>query len=320
MQHARKSRDDSLPSHTTYLRIANHPKWKNMSFMLAVEKGRLVFYGSASSRVTQEEWLRRASELAVPLTWIAGGVFVMEERAMGVTDVNSVYVACEVLLNFPLLPPPEDGEDALMEGFSVALYSTFPFNGAQTHVPRLRCVLTGEGRSTWSLKGPTPLHGRLLQAVVACLVERTDVSQFHLYSDADEPEGGETKDRPGVAAEAGAVTFLRGRAGTHTVPHGKGCSSQMWYGFSRLSCQEWLDTETRDALGLWEEDGEEELECEFVPAHIFFTRAADRKRPRDTDDDHSSSSVAARWGKCFMIECKVMRIIDPEQVEETQGA
>lgn len=282
----------SLCHHTAMLRVMGHPTLKDLLVSLSIERGRLVLFVTASSRVTQQYLSERMELLGVALDWVAGAALVWEPAALAPSAANPVYYLWDTLLDLPLVPTRLSSTGAaagawgprMIEGLGVTIVSSVPFPGAACRESSLRlteqipilCPNTSTPvgrRYVWRVVGPTGLPNvilpRCLTHIVRCLA-MSGVTAFDLVCGVLRGGDGVTAARRGGGPVADTGAVATGLAPVHAVERGpttaRGASTPGWSALSRLSCHSWLSDADRARFGLLEvdEDGAQvELECEF---------------------------------------------------------
>lgn len=198
--------------HTTYLRIAAHPVWKELCVLLTIEKHRLLVCLISSSRVVQKQLSELCSTYSVPLEWLGGAALVVEPAALSRASVNPVSAIWDVLLHLPLLTTPLYNvavlhtADTVLSGFHISIFSSLPIDGATPYHPQLQLTdeaalyhpsedasglparrRTPSGRRwTWRLLPfPTVVLPRFFMQLIRCLVEDCGLLSFQLTCETD---------------------------------------------------------------------------------------------------------------------------------------
>lgn len=104
LQRLAADRPSSVAAHVLYLRIAAHPRFKDVTAMLSVENGKLLLFIAASSRTTQQYFTQTAVEAGVEkdeMLWIAGAV-LLTGTARRLGGGSSLLVLWNILATLPL--------------------------------------------------------------------------------------------------------------------------------------------------------------------------------------------------------------------------
>ncbi|CCW60622.1 unnamed protein product [Phytomonas sp. EM1] len=154
--------------HVVYARLSGHPTLKDLSLMLAIERGRMVLFVSSSSRVTQAYLSEQAEVVQLKLRWVSGAALVWEPDRLHSSEVNPVLALWDVLMNAPLTGPVDATDPTLagsekavqevlfhqmavasrvLEGFGWIVLSSLSFSGAR------------QGKATLRLQDPSVLRG-----------------------------------------------------------------------------------------------------------------------------------------------------------------
>ncbi|KEG05706.1 hypothetical protein DQ04_19161010, partial [Trypanosoma grayi] len=109
----RASSAEVCTHHVFFVRIADHPRLKDIVALLAIEKARLCLCLCASSRVTQQYFTQHAQDVGVELEWVLGSALVSEPAGLAMTDVNPVFALWDVFVNLPLHTAPQETGNAV---------------------------------------------------------------------------------------------------------------------------------------------------------------------------------------------------------------
>lgn len=151
-----------LCSHAFYARITGHPVYKDVMAMLYIERGSLMLFLSASSKVAQQYFSSAAQQVKADVPeWVAGATLCFSRPANAPHKPDALLTMWNALVHLPLsavaLPssststmPLEGvapaGGEAVMESFAVSLVASFPLaaggGGNEVHEASLRLAET----------------------------------------------------------------------------------------------------------------------------------------------------------------------------------
>jgi hypothetical protein len=94
----------AMTQHCFYVRLIGHPRWKDLSALLCVEKARLLLCVLSSSRVTQKHLTSVCAEAKVEIEWLSGAALVVEPATLAADEVNPLWAVWDAVLHLPLLP------------------------------------------------------------------------------------------------------------------------------------------------------------------------------------------------------------------------
>ncbi|CBH12836.1 hypothetical protein, conserved [Trypanosoma brucei gambiense DAL972] len=349
----RESSRDACTHHILLVRVASHPRLKDVALLLSVEKCRLCLCLSASSKVAQQYFTQRAQDVGVELVWVLGSTLITEPECLSMADINPVFALWDVFVNMHLYTTVTDGGEAGSVGgpngnasmksgvnnvisrdgtegtlrhVDITVMSSIRFSGCDSYAPALRLSdvgqLSGGGRRLlWALVGSLRVvMPHFVAALVRSLVEHSVVERFELRFDHGLPGSAASA---GGASEGGAATAgrgvvyvtggRRGIGGRRGLPHGLTFRS-----FSRLSAEFWLSDEDRRECGLIVEGDPTPLECEFVVDSIRYNRKLWEEQEecevgRYMTNENGELLQPLRWGRCFQAVIGVERIIDEQE-------
>lgn len=318
--------------HVFFVRVADHPRLKDIVALLAIENARLCFCLSASSRVTQQYFTQHARDVGVELEWVLGSAMVSEPERLAVTDVNPVFALWDVFVSLPLHTTsfrpslPAGASDGAAAAFSfdgvvaerflrnvnLTLLSSLRFAGSEWIAPALRLCEVGQlaegGRSRvlWSLVGtPRLVLPHLVAGLVRCLVEESPVDCFELRFAHGTAAAGETGGRDEIGPR-GLAYVTGAQRGVVQRKTASSTSNNNFRAFTRLSAESWLSDDDRRRYALFMEDDPVPLECEFVVDSLCYSR---RMMGQDRLATDGELLHPQRWGCCFRVKNHVEHIL-----------